>query len=336
MEPPPPPFLQFFTEMRGWFDEIGHFSSVRRTCQQPQATPMLVTRQFESRAFFGTRPDKSRLAFQPEFAEWRVASTPNQHCRRGDAEMASGTQKSRTSQHEQRPPPQRRRAGVLRRSKGRYCPERGSMRSPNPRRIPSNAGKTGSPCASAIAELGGTIASMKLSGIQKLTLLDFPGRTAATVFTPGCNFRCPFCHNADLVLGERSVTTCAPGSGNGGVTEPTSGAASEKDEKPPMPASEKAEVPLAGAGLNAAGLFPAYELRRLLLLPGQAEGASGRRMRHRRGAAAPAGPGRFLRSRARTRIRRQAGHERQLPRPAAGAREPRAGGLCGHGREERA
>ena len=72
----------------------GHFSSVRRTCQQPQATPMLVTRQFESRAFFGTRPDKSRLAFPAKIAEWRVASTPNQHCRRGDAEMASGTQKS--------------------------------------------------------------------------------------------------------------------------------------------------------------------------------------------------------------------------------------------------
>ncbi|MEG0323569.1 MAG: radical SAM protein, partial [Raoultibacter sp.] len=34
---------------------------------------------------------------------------------------------------------------------------------------------------------------------QKLTLLDYPGKTAATVFTPGCNFRCPFCHNADLV-----------------------------------------------------------------------------------------------------------------------------------------
>ena len=95
---------------------------------------------------------------------------------------------------------------------------------------------------------------MKLSGIQKLTLLDFPGRTAATVFTPGCNFRCPFCHNADLVLGERSVTTCAPGSGNGVATEPTSVPASEKDEKPPMPASEKAEVPLAGAGPDAAGL----------------------------------------------------------------------------------
>lgn len=40
---------------------------------------------------------------------------------------------------------------------------------------------------------------MKLSGIQKLTLLDFPGKTAATVFTPGCDFRCPFCHNAELV-----------------------------------------------------------------------------------------------------------------------------------------
>lgn len=40
---------------------------------------------------------------------------------------------------------------------------------------------------------------MRLAGIQKLTLLDFPGKTAATVFTPGCNFRCPYCHNADLV-----------------------------------------------------------------------------------------------------------------------------------------
>lgn len=41
---------------------------------------------------------------------------------------------------------------------------------------------------------------MEIAGLQKLTLLDFPGRTAATVFTPGCNFRCPFCHNADLVF----------------------------------------------------------------------------------------------------------------------------------------
>ena len=41
---------------------------------------------------------------------------------------------------------------------------------------------------------------MFISGLQKLTLLDFPGRLAATVFLGGCNFRCPFCHNATLVL----------------------------------------------------------------------------------------------------------------------------------------
>ena len=40
---------------------------------------------------------------------------------------------------------------------------------------------------------------MKISGFQKMTLLDFPGRVACTVFTAGCNLRCPFCHNAALV-----------------------------------------------------------------------------------------------------------------------------------------
>lgn len=40
---------------------------------------------------------------------------------------------------------------------------------------------------------------MKISGFQKLTLLDYPGHTACTIFTGGCNFRCPFCHNAGLV-----------------------------------------------------------------------------------------------------------------------------------------
>lgn len=40
---------------------------------------------------------------------------------------------------------------------------------------------------------------MKINGLQKLTLLDFPEKTACIVFTPGCNFRCPFCHNASLV-----------------------------------------------------------------------------------------------------------------------------------------
>lgn len=46
---------------------------------------------------------------------------------------------------------------------------------------------------------------MILSGLQKLTLLDFPGRIAATVFTRGCNMRCPFCHNASLVVGGADI-----------------------------------------------------------------------------------------------------------------------------------
>ena len=41
---------------------------------------------------------------------------------------------------------------------------------------------------------------MDISGIQKLTLLDYPGKCACTVFLAGCNLRCPFCHNASLVL----------------------------------------------------------------------------------------------------------------------------------------
>ena len=41
---------------------------------------------------------------------------------------------------------------------------------------------------------------MKIKGLQKLTLLDYPGRLAATVFLGGCNMRCPFCHNASLVV----------------------------------------------------------------------------------------------------------------------------------------
>lgn len=40
---------------------------------------------------------------------------------------------------------------------------------------------------------------MKICGFQKMTTLDFPGKIACTVFTGGCNFRCPFCHNALLV-----------------------------------------------------------------------------------------------------------------------------------------
>ena len=42
---------------------------------------------------------------------------------------------------------------------------------------------------------------MKICGLQKLTLLDYPGEVACTVFLSGCNFRCPFCHNGSLALG---------------------------------------------------------------------------------------------------------------------------------------
>lgn len=40
---------------------------------------------------------------------------------------------------------------------------------------------------------------MKIGGFQKLTLIDYPGKIASTIFTIGCNFKCPFCHNPELV-----------------------------------------------------------------------------------------------------------------------------------------
>lgn len=43
---------------------------------------------------------------------------------------------------------------------------------------------------------------MQIHGFQKMTLLDFPGRVACTVFLAGCNFRCPFCHNSELWNGQ--------------------------------------------------------------------------------------------------------------------------------------
>ena len=42
---------------------------------------------------------------------------------------------------------------------------------------------------------------MDIQGLQKMTLLDYPGRVACTVFLGGCDLRCPFCHNSGLVLG---------------------------------------------------------------------------------------------------------------------------------------
>ena len=46
---------------------------------------------------------------------------------------------------------------------------------------------------------------MRIGGLQKLTLLDYPGKVACTVFLPGCNLRCPFCHNPALVLPDRAT-----------------------------------------------------------------------------------------------------------------------------------
>lgn len=50
---------------------------------------------------------------------------------------------------------------------------------------------------------------MYISGLQKLTLLDYPGHLAAIVFLGGCNFRCPFCQNSSLVLPTEEVPSIA-------------------------------------------------------------------------------------------------------------------------------
>ena len=44
---------------------------------------------------------------------------------------------------------------------------------------------------------------MEIGGLQKVTLIDYPGKIAATVFTIGCNFRCPWCYSSELVLPEK-------------------------------------------------------------------------------------------------------------------------------------
>jgi len=47
---------------------------------------------------------------------------------------------------------------------------------------------------------------MKIGGLQKTTLIDYPGKIACTVFLVGCNFRCPWCYNLELVLPARLAT----------------------------------------------------------------------------------------------------------------------------------
>lgn len=49
------------------------------------------------------------------------------------------------------------------------------------------------------------MAEEKRYGLQKVTLVDYPGEVAATIFTSGCNMRCPYCHNAQLAAGETSA-----------------------------------------------------------------------------------------------------------------------------------
>ena len=44
---------------------------------------------------------------------------------------------------------------------------------------------------------------LRIGGLQKFSLIDYPGKVAAVVFTQGCDFRCPFCQNVDLVLPEK-------------------------------------------------------------------------------------------------------------------------------------
>ena len=46
---------------------------------------------------------------------------------------------------------------------------------------------------------------MEIQGLQKMTLLDYPGKVACTVFLGGCDLRCPFCHNGELVEGETTA-----------------------------------------------------------------------------------------------------------------------------------
>ena len=48
---------------------------------------------------------------------------------------------------------------------------------------------------------------VEIKGIEKLAPKDFPGHISATLFTGGCNLRCPYCHNVDLVLRPDSLPT---------------------------------------------------------------------------------------------------------------------------------
>jgi len=48
---------------------------------------------------------------------------------------------------------------------------------------------------------------MKIGGLLKFSLIDYPGKIAAVIFTQGCNFRCPYCHNPELVIPQKYCRT---------------------------------------------------------------------------------------------------------------------------------
>ena len=59
--------------------------------------------------------------------------------------------------------------------------------------------------------------TMKIAGLQKTTLLDYPGKVACTVFLAGCNFRCPYCQNAEIAFvqgGEDIPPSCGGAGGS--------------------------------------------------------------------------------------------------------------------------
>jgi len=56
-------------------------------------------------------------------------------------------------------------------------------------------------------ELLASTCSYKIKGFIETSFIDWPGRLTAVLFLPGCNFRCPYCHNADLVLGGHGLPT---------------------------------------------------------------------------------------------------------------------------------
>jgi pyruvate formate lyase activating enzyme len=54
------------------------------------------------------------------------------------------------------------------------------------------------------------MSAIKLGGLQKSSLIDYPGMISAVIFTQGCNFRCPYCHNPELVNGKRETVNGNP------------------------------------------------------------------------------------------------------------------------------